>query len=395
MAQYFTDFSEYTTGAQPSDWTPRWVTTNAVWEVRADGGATGGKYLFHQRTSGAARSAISWDAIDADADRANVEIVFRWRSSAQGTSRMQSLLRGSGSGSTETGYIHGWAFGSFSGVHAAYYNNGSFTRFGEDARTGIAGGTWMITRARINGSDHKVKHWVASDPEPVDWDIEETDSTITAAGWVGLHQFSNLSDYEVDWVGVGTNGDSAPMSAVVDPPQGTVTISDVTPGHDSALVTYSYDDTDETGYEARIDNGSPFSIGASPATISGLTPETTYDSPGVQVRAVNGAGAGDWSTAVDFTTTAAPAAELALVVDELIYTDAAKTALFADTGMEIIVLSKTSPPVVVYHDADYEIVDGVIEIVDEVFDTENDEYLVAVIKGNVSRVFPATVIDVA
>lgn len=213
MAQYFTDFSEYTTSAEPSDWTKRWVTSNVTWEVREDGGATGGKLLFHTVSGGAQRSALSWNEIDSDGDRDDVEIVFKWRSTGSATSRMLGLARGSGSASSETGYVHGWSHGSYSGVAAQKYVSGTFSRFGEDAQSAISANTWQITRVRINGTSHSVKHWLAADSEPGTWDVEATDSAISAAGWVGLMQFSNLPDYEVDWYGVGTNGDTAPMEA--------------------------------------------------------------------------------------------------------------------------------------------------------------------------------------
>lgn len=90
--------------------------------------------------------------------------------------------------------------------------------------------------------------------------------------------------------------------AAVTPPAGTVTVGTITPGETTASVPYSYDDTDETGYEYRIDGGTATSLGSSPATITGLTAATTYNSPGLQVRAINDGGAGAWSTAVTFET---------------------------------------------------------------------------------------------
>lgn len=86
------------------------------------------------------------------------------------------------------------------------------------------------------------------------------------------------------------------------PPAGTVTIGTITPGSTSASVPYSYSAADETGYEYRIDGGTAASIGASPATITGLTAATEYD---IEVRAINASGAGAWSSISTFTTDAA------------------------------------------------------------------------------------------
>lgn len=83
------------------------------------------------------------------------------------------------------------------------------------------------------------------------------------------------------------------------PPAGTVTISAVTPGSVTAQATYSYSAGDADSFEARIDGGTPFAIGASPATITGLSPATTYD---LEIRAVNAFGNGDWSDPFEFTT---------------------------------------------------------------------------------------------
>ena len=86
------------------------------------------------------------------------------------------------------------------------------------------------------------------------------------------------------------------------PPAGTVTISSVTPSSTSAVVTYSYSASDQTGFQYRIDGGTAASIGASPATITGLTASTAY---AVEVRAINASGNGAWSAVSNFTTSAA------------------------------------------------------------------------------------------
>jgi len=85
-------------------------------------------------------------------------------------------------------------------------------------------------------------------------------------------------------------------------PQGTVTISGVTPSSASAVVTYSYSESDQTGFEYRLNGGAAAALGASPATISGLTASTSYN---LEVRAVNANGPGSWSTVSAFTTPAA------------------------------------------------------------------------------------------
>lgn len=80
-------------------------------------------------------------------------------------------------------------------------------------------------------------------------------------------------------------------------PQGTVTISNVSVTVTTATVTFSYDDTDQTGFEYRLDAGS-WSAAVSPQEITGLTAATQY---ALEVRAVNGAGNGT-AASQNFTT---------------------------------------------------------------------------------------------
>lgn len=121
-----------------------------------------------------------------------------------------------------------------------------------------------------------------------------------------------LTDAEHAAMWAWAHSEYAPASTA---PAGTVTISDVDAGSNSATVTYSYTGSDAEWFEARLDGGEPFVIGASPAVI-GAAENAVYVT-GVQVRAVNAAGASDWSTAVALTTTAfsADALELDIVSD--------------------------------------------------------------------------------
>lgn len=94
----------------------------------------------------------------------------------------------------------------------------------------------------------------------------------------------------------GTLSDAAPTL----PPQFTPVIVSITPYSDSAIVVYSYPGVDVTAYKGRINGGAAFTIPSSPAIITGLTPETTYD---LELAAENSVGLGAWSAPVNFTTT--------------------------------------------------------------------------------------------
>lgn len=137
------------------------------------------------------------------------------------------------------------------------------------------------------------------------WDFATASETI-----VGLY-----NGHVATRIGTGYGSDLPDVlpfdePAPPEPPAGTVTVTNVTPGSNSATVTYSYTASDQTGFQYRIDNGGAASIGASPALITGLSPDTNYNSPGLQVRAINGAGESAWSTAVPFSTEEAPSGEI-------------------------------------------------------------------------------------
>lgn len=112
--------------------------------------------------------------------------------------------------------------------------------------------------------------------------------------------YSNVSS------GSFTTADAAPV------PEGVCTIDDIDPRHNRIIVDASYDDDDQLGFEYQINGGSWIDIGQQEPsgftfTVFGLTPEATYDSPGLRIRAYNIEGGGTPSDAEPFTTTAVPA----------------------------------------------------------------------------------------
>jgi len=213
VAEYFTDFSEYTTGVAPGDWTNQFAT-GTTRTVESDGGATGGKLLRMVSTS-SARQAFSWDDIDSDADRDDAEIVFRWRVTsdpAGGSGLLRGIVRGGGSTSTEQGYVGGCL--SVSTHREGKYVAGSFTNLGDDSFA-VSLNTWYWTRHRVNGTTLQTRTWADSGSEPGTWNIHNaTDGSISGTGFVGF--FNNTGDsatVEIDVFGVGTNGDTAPSAA--------------------------------------------------------------------------------------------------------------------------------------------------------------------------------------
>lgn len=98
------------------------------------------------------------------------------------------------------------------------------------------------------------------------------------------------------------------------PPTGTVTIGSITVGETTATIPFTYSAADQTGFEYRIDSGSVIAIANSPISLAGLTANTNYS---VEVRAVNGDGAGTWSALSNFTTEATPVLNATLTSEPL------------------------------------------------------------------------------
>jgi hypothetical protein len=216
MAQYSTDFSEYTTGQQPSDMTKRWVTASVAWTVieSAISGVTGGKVLELTRSGGNSRSGLSLDAIDSDADRADVEVLVKTQHPTTANDFGGILFsRGSGISTLENLYRSGvrWAATESSLISdLAEYNSGSFAQ-GPLTAQSLSADTWYWIRARWNGTTRQLRFWADGDSEPGTWAEEDTDASITAAGWVGLFSFASTEATQIyDFLSVGTNGDTAP-----------------------------------------------------------------------------------------------------------------------------------------------------------------------------------------
>jgi hypothetical protein len=219
MAQYFTDFSEYTSEAQPSDWTRRFGT--GTWTAEDDAGATGGKVL--RQVGPTNFDFLAWDAIDADVDRDDSEVLFRARfTTAGGTNtEIRALHRGSNT-SGRTGYVNGLRPGTTS-ANSSYLNAGSFTDIQATNPGGLpSADQWFWVRSRVVGTTIQLRFWLDGNAEPGTWTFENTDATVAGAGWIGL--YSNRDQLiEVDVYGVGTNGDAAPDEAVSTDPAAALT----------------------------------------------------------------------------------------------------------------------------------------------------------------------------
>lgn len=216
MAIFSTNFSEYSIGSSPSDWTERWAVANASYSV-ADGDECGGKILAADVT-GSGHPAISWDDVDSLTD-VEILVKFRRKGTTTGNESNHFIVRGVG-----VTPLHGYflEFQTIGGTQTLKFGrmvSGSYTALGAAVTiTTYAGANnWNYVRFQCRGTALKVKLWDASTSEPGSWQIERTDANITAAGWSGFGHGNQTSyDYDVDFFALGEGTDSPAIPTCVD-----------------------------------------------------------------------------------------------------------------------------------------------------------------------------------
>lgn len=209
MTTYSTSFDSYTADVQPSDWTARWVTTTTNWLTKAKAGTQGGQVLENTGT-GTAKHLVTWDAIDVDANRANVEILARVRPSGTTVELPRLTVRGSGAAAAETGYFLKFETG-LQDYRLQKHVAGTTTNLGTAVSFVPVANVWYYIRFRVNGTTLQARVWKDGEIEPSDWSVSATDSAVSAAGWVGIGNQVPTGTRDIDWFSVGTNGDTAPL----------------------------------------------------------------------------------------------------------------------------------------------------------------------------------------
>ena len=206
--------------------TKRWHTANETTAAAAASSVAEDGYVFNAEWSASARRFISWDALDGDADRDDIELLARFQ--LEGTSRIDLEfglgVRGSGTDTTETGYVVyldelfsndiRLVLGEFSSGTFSNVQTGTSRTFAKRFQDG-----WWYLRFRANGTSLKARMWKDGyEAEPSTWDIDATDSTHTAAGWNGFYCGAANKLFTVDYLSAGTAGASAPLRVDTDNP---------------------------------------------------------------------------------------------------------------------------------------------------------------------------------
>jgi len=222
MTTYSEDFAGMTTGSAPTNFTARFTTSNQTDTVEnpSDGEAEDDRAFRFVHTANAER-LFSFDAVDSDTNREDSEILVRWRiNDADADLGISFWVNGSGSAGSEDGYYVGYELvGSSERWQLKRYDAGTSTDIGtvvvwpdNDIRSAADQhpviDKWYWCRFRKNGTALQFRVWSDGDEEPTDWLIDETDSDLDVDGWVGVG-CGNQDQFEVDYVAVGTAGDTA------------------------------------------------------------------------------------------------------------------------------------------------------------------------------------------
>lgn len=236
---YFTDFSEYTRGVQPSDWTERWspmMKSSTVIDTSLPPDATGGAVLrIADQGPFVYRYALSWDVLDG---AENVDIAFRayttWPVYKFG--QLGAVLNGdhvnpAAPYGTYVGYVLNqqsayyattdnssfppqytgtsyWSLGRYGGTNP--YNN--VPLLGMAAHPEILNAnTWNAYRFQFDDGTLRVKVWADGDTEPTGWMLTVTDVNPLDAGWNGLLVSIFKSTTYIDWFAAGIDGAAPPI----------------------------------------------------------------------------------------------------------------------------------------------------------------------------------------
>lgn len=207
---YTTDFSEYTIGQSPSDWTSRWDDTRSyiVSEVESNPAL-----VISGGSSSGSPSVFTWDVLDDVPGKEDFEIVYRFSYPTGSDGDGGAALRVGGSLGNHSGYI-------FSETNNFRFSikflDGSLSFLGNQFTPLLMDGTWYIARVRIVGGTFQYKWWLEGDTEPEAWALTVNDSDITT-GHIGFYRANNNGDYVVNYFSAAFNGAVAPL-----PPAGVM-----------------------------------------------------------------------------------------------------------------------------------------------------------------------------
>lgn len=235
MAQYFTDFGEYTSDVAPTGWTSPFAGDDTFLVVASVvEGVTGGKVLILENgfttlesTTWSALGVLSGDVEvlakvrDTNAFSAHPDVVGRsWYNSSGVILHAEPT--------TNRRYEGGWRFNG-DGLTQIRKKDESDTlttlsSFEAAAPKWSPDTEWSFFRLRREGTTLKYSWWRSGETEPVDWQQTVTDSDFDS-GEVGILVAGGSRGVAADFFSVGTDGDSAPSTAPSTSPNTPINLS--------------------------------------------------------------------------------------------------------------------------------------------------------------------------
>ena len=290
MAQFWEDWSGSTLNAAPAGWTPSFVTANALWRVEADasGHAPAGRRLLVDKNA-TDRAALFFDAVGAGNADVQIRLLVR---NLGGVSQQFGGpgLRMSGIAGSEN-VVYG-AFTVSARIANIQINSGTASVLGYGALTGVYNTSeyYWLTITSSGGTVTTTLASVAT-PETI-IDTASQTAAVSAAGAVGIFASRSSTIMHVLAVGVGTDGDPAPYSALSSTPvafSGSVSNQTGTEGVAFSLDLSTYFSGSETPFAYSVQAGTlpaGLSLNTSTGVISG-TPTTAGVSSGIVIRATD------------------------------------------------------------------------------------------------------------
>lgn len=194
----------------PSGFTARWNTTGISYAIQSEGiaGSDSGKEFAVTSTSDLNRS-ISFDA--AGNGHADVDVVIslymRDSEVTDGAAQSGIVVRSNASAANPTGYVF-----TLEGEADTPHAGGDEIRLvkhvsGTATNLVSASFAWLINtrywmRFRVVGSTLKARIWAKGSAEPGTWNLETTDASVAAAGYVGFYDGFAEGDPVYDYIRV-------------------------------------------------------------------------------------------------------------------------------------------------------------------------------------------------
>jgi hypothetical protein len=230
MAQFFTDFTGATVGADPpTGWTERW-DASGNWRV-----GTGPVVEWEDIPFTARYDFLSWNTPGSVSGEVEVFAEFRTTSGSGGQCGV--VIQGQ-SGAT-SGYYMNLAFGGlgFDEIYTARIDSGTDNGLANTPFTWATGTLYSVRMRKFSDNIVRVRVWASSGSEPGTWNFSSTADTTYSSGLVGLFARNPNGVKTFTRFGVGTAGDAAPTSATSTPTISSVSDATIEPGQTGVVIT--------------------------------------------------------------------------------------------------------------------------------------------------------------